>query len=153
MKRAFQLLLAGNTNYESIGRELNLPRSTVRFILMNPIYTGHKIYSERRDPLREAYVPGADGRQGYRKKMKRAPEDVIDVRVFDDPIISKDQLARVQEIIESNRQRCVRARTAYPSRYTYNGHLTCSDCGELLYTHRSQQEFYVCKSKNPRERR
>jgi hypothetical protein len=118
----------------------------------NPVYTGWRVYDERRDPSPEAYVPGPDGRQGYRKKARRTPEEVIRVRVLD-PIIDEADFARVQELIEAKRQRHSRARKATPSRYTYNGFLTCGECGELIYTHTGADEFYVCKSRHPRERR
>jgi len=35
IKRAFQLFLGGETSYERIGQELNIPRQTVRYILQN----------------------------------------------------------------------------------------------------------------------
>lgn len=40
VKQAFALFLSGQTGYTEIGKRLNLPRSNVRFILENPIYTG-----------------------------------------------------------------------------------------------------------------
>jgi DNA invertase Pin-like site-specific DNA recombinase len=152
VKRAFQLFLGDETSYERIGRELNIPRQNIRFILMNPIYVGRRVYRERRDPSPEAYVPRPNGCQGYRKKMNRSPEETFEVRVLD-PIISEDVFARVQEIIESNRQRRSRARATSANRYLYNGFLSCGQCTEPVYTHASQQDYYVCKSHHPRERR
>lgn len=151
VKRAFQLFLGGQTSFEKIGRELNIPRQNIRFILMNPIYTGRRVYKDRRDPSPEGYVPGANGCQGYRKKIRRPPEETFEIRVLD-PIVSEDVFARVQEIIESRRQRHSRARATSANRYTYNGFLTCGQCTEPIYTHACQQDYYVCKSRNPRER-
>jgi DNA invertase Pin-like site-specific DNA recombinase len=152
VKRAFRLFLNGETSYQSIGRELNFPRTTVRFIMQNPIYTGWRVYDKRRDPSTEAYVPRADGRQGYRKKTPRSPDEVIRVRVLD-PIIGESDFARVQDLIEAKRLSHARARKATPNRYTYNGFLICGVCGEPIYTHTGAQEFYACKSRHPRERR
>jgi DNA invertase Pin-like site-specific DNA recombinase len=152
VKRAFQLFLNGETCYETISRELNIPRTSVRFILGNPIYTGWRVYDECRDPSPEAYVPRPDGRQGYRRKMPRATDEVVRVRVLE-PIISDRKFAHVQELIEVKRVRHWRARAEAPNRYTYNGFLTCGDCGELIYTHTGKYELYVCKSRHPRERR
>jgi DNA invertase Pin-like site-specific DNA recombinase len=152
VKRAFQMFLGGETSYQRIGRELNVPRQNVRYVMENPVYTGWRVYDKRRDPSPEAYVPRPDGRQGYRRKIRRPADQVIRVRILD-PIISEADFARVQEIIETKRQRHWRTREEAPNRYTYNGFLTCGDCGELIYTHTSKHDFYFCKSRHPRERR
>src|SRR5207249_7463524 len=70
VRRAFALFLGGQTCYETIAGELGLSRTNLRFLLQNPIYAGWKVYDKKRDPSPEAYVPGPDGRQGYRKKMR-----------------------------------------------------------------------------------
>jgi DNA invertase Pin-like site-specific DNA recombinase len=152
VKRAFQLFLSGETSYQSIGRELNIPRQSVRFMMENPIYTGWRVYDERRDPSPEAYVSGPHGRQGYRRKIPRTPDDVIRVPVLA-PIIGEAEFRRVQELIEAKRLRHWRGRGEASNRYTYNGFLTCGECGELIYIHASKEDFYICKSRNPRERR
>jgi hypothetical protein len=153
VKRAFQLFLGGETSYQRIGRELNIPGTNVRFIIGNPIDTGWRVYDKRRDPSPEAYFPRPDGRQGYRKKMLRAADEVIRIRVLE-PIIDESEFARAQEMIEIKRQKHWRGRGETPNRYTYNGFLTCSACRELIYTHTGMKnEFYACKSRHPRERR
>jgi DNA invertase Pin-like site-specific DNA recombinase len=152
VKRAFQLFLSGKTSYQSIGQDLNIPRTSVKFIIENPIYTGWRVYDQRRDPSPAAYFPGPNGRQGYRKKMPRDAQDVIRVRVLD-PVIEESDFARVQEMIEMKRQKHWRARGVTPNRFTYNGFLTCANCHELIYTHTSMDDYYACKSRNPRERR
>lgn len=40
VKEAFALYRSGHTGYDEIGRRLNIARTSVRFILENPIYTG-----------------------------------------------------------------------------------------------------------------
>jgi DNA invertase Pin-like site-specific DNA recombinase len=152
VKHAFALLLAGASSYVEIARKLNIPRSSLRYILENPIYTGLRVYDEQRDPSGSGYVPKPDGRQGYRRKMKRAPEDVIQVPVLDG-IVREEDFLRVQQFIEIKRQKHWRGRTGVPERYTYNGFLTCGECGERLYTHTSKREFYICKTRHTRERR
>jgi DNA invertase Pin-like site-specific DNA recombinase len=152
VKRAFQMFLGGETSYQRIGSELNIPRQSVRYLMQNSIYTGWRVYDKRRDPSPEAYVPGPNGRQGYRRKMFRPADQVIRVRVLD-AIIDEPEFARVQQIIETKRRRHWRSRQEAPNRYVYNGFLNCGDCGELIYTHAGADDFYVCKSRNPRERR
>lgn len=152
VKQAYSLFLAGTTSYTDIALQLNLPRTNVRFILQNPIYTGWRVYDRKRDQSPMGYVPRPDGRQGYRRKVMRSPDEVIRVQVLEGLVDERD-FARVQQLIELKRQNHWRARSYTPHRYTYNGFLTCGDCSSLLYTHTSKQEFYQCKSRHPRERK
>ncbi|HEX4003471.1 MAG TPA: recombinase family protein [Candidatus Acidoferrales bacterium] len=152
VRDAFSLFLGGTVSFTEIALRLNIPRTNVRLILQNPIYTGWRVYDRKRDPSPSGYVPRPDGRQGYRRKMLRYPEEVIRVRVLD-PLISEQDFSRVQQLIELRRQEHWSGRKDTPRRYTYNGFLTCGDCSSLLYTHTSKQEFYQCKSRHPRERR
>lgn len=153
VRDAFRIFLSGNTSYSRIGERLNIPRTSVRFILENPIYAGWRVYDEKRDPSAAAYVPRPDGRQGYRKKIKRSAEDIIRVQVFDQGLVSGEEFERVQEIIELKRRKHWRSYEDKPVRYTYNGFLTCGACDSLVYTHSAKYDFYVCKSANSRERR
>ena len=152
VKHAFALFLSGASSYVEIARKLDIPRSSLRYILENPIYTGLRVYDEQRDRSASGYVSAPDGRQGYRRKMKRAPEDVIQVRVID-AIVRQEDFARAQLLIEMKRRKHWRDRTGIPERYTYSGFLTCGECGEPLYTHTSKYEFYICKTRHTRERR
>src|SRR5262249_21202137 len=137
VKRTFALFLSGQRSYTEIGRLLNLPRTDVRFILSNPIYTGWRIYDQKRDPSASGYRPRSDGRQGYRRKIKRAPDEVIRVKVLE-PLVSEEEFARVSQLIELKRRKHWRVRAETPARYTYNGFLICGDCRNLLYTHTSK---------------
>jgi DNA invertase Pin-like site-specific DNA recombinase len=154
VKRVFALFLSGQTSYTEIGSRLNLPRTNVRFMLENPIYMGWRVYDEKRDPSALGYRARPDGRQGERRKIKRMPEEVIKVRIFEG-LVSEADFARVQQMIELKRQKHWRARNETNRRYTYNGFLTCGDedCAGLVYTHSSKNDFYVCKSHHPREKR
>lgn len=153
VRDAFRIFLSGDTSYSRIGERLNIPRTSVRYILENPIYAGWRVYDEKRDPAPTAYVPRPDGRQGYRKKVKRGADEIIRVRVFNEALISDDDFERVQQIVDLKRQKHWRSCENKPARYTYNGFLTCGACASLMYTHSSKQDFYVCKSAHPRERR
>ncbi|HEY2123514.1 MAG TPA: recombinase family protein [Chthoniobacterales bacterium] len=152
VKHAFALFLSGRSGYEEIARKLNIPRSSLRYILENPIYSGWRVYDEQRDASASGYVARPDGRQGYRKKIERAPEDVIRVHVLDG-IVSQEDFARAQYLIQLKRRKHWRTRIGLSRRYTYNGFLTCGECGEPLYTHTSKREFYLCKTRHTRERR
>lgn len=151
VKQAFACFLSGR-GYTEIARQLSLPRTNVRFLLENPIYTGWRIYDEKRDPSPDAYIPRPSGRQGERRKIKRAPEETIRVKVLD-PLVSEEEFTRVQRLIGLKREKHWRIRADTTRRYTYNGFLTCSECLGPMYTHSSKHDFYVCKSHHPRERR
>jgi DNA invertase Pin-like site-specific DNA recombinase len=152
VRTAFRLFLSGETSYTVLSQKLHIPRTNVRVILENPIYTGWRIYREKRDPSVSGYVSRPGGLQGYRRKIQRAPNEVIRVRVLD-PIVSESDFNRVREIIELKRRKHWRIYGETPNRYTYNGFLICGDCASLLYTHTAKDEFYVCKSRNTREAR
>src|ERR1700722_1987721 len=142
VRAAFRLFLAGETSYTILSRKLNIPRTNVRFILENPIYTGWRVYDEKRDPASSGYVSRPDARQGYRRKIARAADDVIRVQVLD-PLVSEADFDRVQQIIGLKKQKHWRSYSEAPNRYTYNGFLMCGDCSSLLYTHTAKNEFYV----------
>jgi hypothetical protein len=74
------------------------------------------------------------------------------VRVLDG-LVTEEDFARVQQIIELKRQKHWRSHQDKPARYTYNGFLRCEACGSPIYTHTSKYDFYQCKSAHPRERR
>ncbi len=44
VKHAFTLFLSGITSYVEIARKLNIPRTSLRYILANPIYSGWRVY-------------------------------------------------------------------------------------------------------------
>ncbi len=151
VKQAFRLFLSGK-GYTVIAKELNLPRANIRFLLENPIYTGWRVYDEKRDPSALGYIPRSDGRQGDRKKIKRNPGEIIRVKVLE-PLVTEEDFARAQQLIDLKRQKHWRVRAETSRRYTYNGFLTCDECHGPIYTHSSKRDFYVCKSHHPRERR
>jgi DNA invertase Pin-like site-specific DNA recombinase len=152
VKHAFALVLSGRSSYAEVARKLNIPRSNLRYVLENRIYTGWRVYDERRDSSAAGYVARPDGRQGYRRKIERTPDNVIRVHVLDG-IVSEGDFIRVQHLIELNRRKHWRNRAGLSESYLFNGFLTCGECGEPLYTHTSKQEFYLCKTRHTRERR
>jgi DNA invertase Pin-like site-specific DNA recombinase len=154
VKHAFSLFLSGQTSYTEIGRALNLPKSNVRYLLQNPIYTGWKVWDEKRDPSPQAKRERPDGGQHDRKRIKRTPEEVVRRKVLP-PLVGEEDFGRVQQAIELKRRKHWRVRSETARRYVYNGFLTCGDgcCASLIYTHSAKQDFYACSSHHPRERR
>lgn len=152
VKEAFRQVLTTARPYAEIAAELGLPRTNLRYILQNPIWIGDRVYSKKRDLTTGGYIPGIDGRHGYRKKIERDPEEVIRVRVLPG-IISERDFHLVQAILADRaaRQRQVRSENA--PRFQLNGYLSCALCGHTLYGHSNQKaHYYYCKLNNTRAR-
>jgi hypothetical protein len=123
--------------------------------MRNPIYCGWRVYDKRRDPSSSARRTKTDGRQADRPKIPRAPHEVIRVRVIDHPLVSEDDFARVQQLMNLKKQRHWRSEPNNGERHhrwTYNGFLTCSDCDHLIYTAFRRRDYYVCSAKRTKGR-
>ena len=81
-KTAFRLLVdEGLRNLTEIGRRCGgHSNQTVRNWLANPVYRGVFVWDTKRG--KEAYAPRVSGGQPDRRKVPRAPEKVIEARVF-----------------------------------------------------------------------
>jgi hypothetical protein len=145
VKEAFRLLLAGVESYSEIGRRVGIDPYSLRVMLRNPIYTGWRVYDKRRDPSASGKYLTRDGRQGERRKILRAPEDVIRVQVLD-PLVSERSFQRAQQIMDFKKARHWRTRET-EHRFTYNGFLTCALCQGTIYTKFRRRDYYVCKGK------
>src|SRR5581483_425350 len=99
VKEAFKQFLAGNTNYNYLSRLVGVSNRGVVSILRNPIFIGWRVIAEKRDLSPRARRTKVDGRQKDRPKMRREPEDVIRVKVIDEPLISEADFARVQKVM------------------------------------------------------
>jgi DNA invertase Pin-like site-specific DNA recombinase len=154
VRKCFELFLSGVSNWNEIERATGILKWNVRGILSNPIYNGWRVYDKKRDPARDARFAQVDGRQADRRKMSRTSEDVIRVKVIEDPIVSDAEFARVQEMLAAKLDRHLRAKTSGDSRFIYHGFLSCSACGKTEYTrsYTSQKsglvsDYYVCSAK------
>jgi len=164
VRRAYQVVLSGNVNYAVIAHLLhgagivNVKSGTVsltdrgaRSILSNPIWMGWRIVDHKRTG--GEHYTRHDGRQAGRRKVRRAPEEVIQVRVIDRPLLSEADWKRAQEVMAHKAARHWRSQPGYETHFTYHGHLTCSLCGEMLYSshttgrHHERKDFYVCKGR------
>jgi DNA invertase Pin-like site-specific DNA recombinase len=160
VREAFRLFLSGECSYWGVGRKLGIDPPNLRIILRNPIYTGWRVYTYRRDPSAGAIRTKPDGRQADRPKIRRAPEEEIRVKVLDPPLVSTEDFQRVQQILDLKKQNHWRVRPDYEHRFVYNGFLRCAGCKNLMYTHvrppksdRPGRDWYICKSRTTAERR
>lgn len=145
VREAFRLVLSGTTSYAAIGKAVALAPFNIRNILRNPIYTGIRVVDEKRDPSPKAKRAAKDGRQGDRPKIKRAPEEIIRVKVIDEPLISESQFNQVQRILDLKKANHWRVK-GVEHRFTYNGYLRCI-CDRLVYTKYRRDDYYVCSAR------
>ncbi len=153
VREAFRLFLSGEASYKDVGRKVGIEAFNLRNILRNPIYTGWRVYSTRRDPSSAAIRTCSNGRQGDRPKIARAPEDVIRVKVLE-PLVSESEFAQLQRVLDLKKLNHWRVRPDHERRFTYSGFLRCGACGNLVYTHGHQgRSWYVCKSRTAEARK
>lgn len=145
VREAYRLTLAGCTSYVEIGRAVGIEPYNLRNLLRNPIYTGWRVIDKRRDPSPKAKKAGKDGRQGDRPKIKRAPEDVIRVKVME-PLVSESDFNQVQRILDLKKANHWRTQDNVIHRFTYNGYLICL-CGRLVYTKYRRDDYYICSAR------
>lgn len=147
VREAFRLLLAGCSSYSEVGRAVGLDPYNLRVILRNPIYTGWRVIDKKRDTSPAGKYATKDGRQGDRRKIRRAPEDVIRVKVME-PLVSESDFNQVQHILNVKASHHWRTREGYESRFTYRGLLSCSLCEGLIHTKNRKRDYYICKSRH-----
>lgn len=147
VRELFRRFLAGEHNLDALGRSLGLPRTSTKFLLQNPVYTGWRVYAERRDPS-----PAGKYRGGDRRRLPRRPEEVIRVRLPVEPLVSDDDFAQVQALLTEKRTR--RVRRSRDDVFLYRGFLRCAEDQLAMYTKTTtpggrERRFYQCRSFNP----
>jgi DNA invertase Pin-like site-specific DNA recombinase len=147
VREVFRLFLSGHTSYAELSKILGVTVPGLRAIMRNPIYTGWRVITHKRDMSLSGLYPTRDGRQGDRRKIRRAPDEVIRVRIEQlEPLISESDFQRVQSVMDLKRENSWRSRTDVARRYSYNGYLNCT-CGSLVWTKRFRDDYYVCRDK------
>jgi DNA invertase Pin-like site-specific DNA recombinase len=147
VRDAFQQFLSGNQSYLKLSKIVGVTPRGMHLILRNPIWTGWRVIDKKRDASFAGKYEGIDGRQTDRRKIARAPEDVIRVQVIREPLISQSDFEATQRIMDLKQGKHWRARTGYAHRFTYNGFLTCSTCGEVVHTAFARRDYYACKGR------
>lgn len=151
VREAFRLFLSGMTCYSELSRATGIPRTALPIILSNPIYTGWRIYDQRRDMAPTALRLKPDGRHSDRRKAQRAQDEIIRVKVIEDPLVSEADFKRAQMMVEAKRERGSRARVETRRKFTYGGFLRCAACQLLIYSQSSHRgklfDYYVCRGR------
>lgn len=147
VREAFRQFLSGNQNYSTLAKLLGVTQRGMHLILRNPIWIGFRVIDKRRDTSAAGRYPSKNGRQADRRKIARLPDEIIRVRVIHEPLISEADFQAVQRIMDLKQKKHWRSRRDYEHRFTYNGCLTCSRCGEPIQTALARHDYYACKGR------
>lgn len=147
VREAFRRFLAGEQSYSKLAKMVGVSPRGMHTIMRNHIWIGWRVIDKKRDSSGAGHYARPGGRQADRRKISRAPEDVIRVRVIDEPLIAEADFLTVQRIMDLKQKKHWRSREDYDHRFTYNGFLTCSVCGELIHTALARRDYYACKGR------
>lgn len=147
VRDAFRQFLAGVQSYAELAKIVGVKPRTMHNILRNPIWTGFRVIDKKRDLSPAGRYLGKNGRQADRRKIVRTPEEVIRVRVIDEPLVRQDDFDAVQRVMDLKQKKHWRSRTSYEHRFIYNGFVTCSACGEIIHTVWARRDYYACKGR------
>ena len=152
MRLLFGRYLAGERNLAALARDLSIPRANIRFLLRNPVYTGWRVYDQRRDP-----TPAGITKSGDRRRIQRPPANAIRVRLPLEPVVAPEDFLAIQAMLEERARG--RARESHARHFLYRGFLHCGEpaCDAPLYgavkhQHGKVERYYFCRSHHPRER-
>jgi site-specific DNA recombinase len=147
VREAFRRFLAGDQSYVQLAKLVGVTPRGMHLILRNPIWTGWRVIDKKRDISAAGRYAGVNGRQADRRKVARAPEDIIRLKVIAEGLISAEEFQSVQRIMDLKQSKHWRSRSGYEHRFTYQGFLTCSNCGEPIYTAFARRDYYACKGR------
>lgn len=154
----------GLTNWREVGRRTGFSAVTTRNILRNPIYKGWWVLDKKREagptPIR------SDGRRKDRRKVARAPDEVIRCQVFrargepmepgdsrDEAVVDDATWESVQDLLQLKRDGFQKLRDQHSeTRFTYRGRLWCAACGRSVYgctkpkhgRSKTRRDWYAC---------
>ena len=147
VREAFRMFLAGNHNYLKLARLVGVTPRGMHLVLRNPIWTGWRVIDKKRDTSAAGRYPTTNGRQADRRKIKRAPEEVLRIKVISNPLVSEADFQAVQRIMDQKQAKHWRCQENIERRFTYNSFLTCSVCGEIVHTALARRDYYACKGR------
>jgi DNA invertase Pin-like site-specific DNA recombinase len=122
---------------------------TVRNLLRNELYIGYRHYRQKRSAERKMRP---DGRRCDRDKVSRTPDEVIRVKVIEEPLIQESVFWEVQDAINNRHDEISIRRGKAKRLFLYSGLLRCGVCGSPMYTvpggkAGSTKDYYYCRSK------
>lgn len=147
VERLFELFTSGETNYKRLSEATGINYYSVPTLLRNPIYTGVRVYDERR----EGTGVIRDGHEVTRR-VKVPEAEVVRVRVFEKGIVSDAVFAHAQRIFDTKTKQGWRRNNDHVDEYTYRGLLRCGSCDSRIITVKhspkrdARVDYYACRS-------
>ena len=159
VQRAFEMYVDEGQPMAQIAREIGLTLPGVRVVLDNPIYKGWRVYDRKRGF--ETYKK-KNGRQAERKKVRRSPDEIIEVQVYggadQEPAqIDEAVWQRAQALRLAARKKASSRRAKSQPRVYYTGYLLSGQPGRadhVLYgkTSNARKDYYVCRCRDATSR-
>jgi site-specific DNA recombinase len=157
VQEAFRLIdEEGLYNIAEVARRAGFKRTGLRVILQNPIYVGIRRYDTRSNP--DVKRIGPDGRKTYRPKQKLPPDEVLEIKVLDEPAVNPARWERVQSVLGELRTNHLARLPKEALIHACTGLGRCGMCGLKLYLsgngkrHKATGErvlWYCCRSGHP----
>lgn len=134
--------------YAELERRTGIKHATVKNLLLNPIFIGWRVYDEYRGG--EGRICG--GRMVGKAKMTRPEDEIIRVKVIEEPAIDPEVFERVGKVIAKTRFNYNFARESSGTANHLAGIGVCGFCGEPLFASTAQMKtkkrigYYFCKA-------
>ena len=151
---AFRLMDEERLSLSEIGRRIDVHPGNVRGVLENEIYsTGYKVYDEKCDLSVKSIGPG--GKQRARPRIARSPDEIIRVKVIDQPAVSLERFERVQQALKEVRSNYTTTNTNARQSTLCSIFGRCGFCGQPRYVSVNGKRrkdgskgpgYYLCKS-------
>lgn len=152
VREAFRQFLAGNQSYRALSKLVGVTPRGMHIIMRNPIWTGWRVIDKKRDTSASGRFAAVNGRQSDRRKIARQQDEIIRVRVIQDPLVSEAEFQAVQRIMDLKQEKHWRSNPNLTPRFTYNGFLTCAKCGEMIHTALARRDYYACSGRRVHHR-
>lgn len=164
VQRVFELFVhEGINNLAEVGRRTGFSAQTARNLLRNPIFKGWLIFDQRRDTSGPAPI-GPDGRRKDRRKVKRAPNEIIRHQVYrprgepagtgdnrEEAAVFEATWDAAQELLDEKRRDYLFGREPNGSQFYCSGLLRCAPCQARMWGKSKagkswRRHYYVCKA-------
>lgn len=151
---AFRMLVVEGVQPVAIAKHIGVTLAGLKVILRNSIYRGIASYEQRRTG--EAYASAIPGHQAEKRKVKRAPDEIIRVRVFggegQSPALVDDVTwERAQVLLRERQENRQRIRAKSQPRTYYSGFIVTPGGNEhVMYgkTANARRDYYVCRCRD-----
>jgi DNA invertase Pin-like site-specific DNA recombinase len=147
--RLFDLFVSGETNFRVLSRKTGLSYYIIKDTLSNRVYTGVRVYDERREETGKIAYDGAGKPHKQTRKVKLEKPEHVPLPCGG--IVSDDVFAHAQQLLKLKGEMRWRRNNESADPFTYRGLLRCAECNSRLISVKhssggSTREYYVCKA-------